>query len=101
MMCGNCGHKSFSIYTDNQGDLTVECDSCQSTTVITVESKIKLNWFTDNREGVPPPKKIVFKGWQKDFVMLTSWQTISTYSWIGEKLSPFLPSPTTEIGKSQ
>lgn len=51
MMCGNCGHKSFSIYTDNQGDLTAECDSCQSTTVITVESKIKLNWG-DKSEGI-------------------------------------------------
>ncbi len=44
MACGNCGHESFSIYTDKQGDLIAECNSCKSTTVITVTSKIKLNW---------------------------------------------------------
>lgn len=44
MACGNCGHESFSIYTDKQGDLIAECNSCKSTTIITVTSKIKLDW---------------------------------------------------------
>tara|TARA_Y100000588_G_scaffold48899_1_gene46030 strand:+ start:3217 stop:3405 length:189 start_codon:yes stop_codon:yes gene_type:complete len=44
MMCGNCGNKTFSIYIDEYEDLTAECDSCKSTTTITVQSKIKLDW---------------------------------------------------------
>jgi hypothetical protein len=44
MGCGNCGGESFGIYINDNGDLTAECNTCNSTTKITVRSKIHLDW---------------------------------------------------------
>lgn len=44
MRCGNCGGRLFSISSLENGDLIVECSTCESTTEVTVTSKISLEW---------------------------------------------------------
>ena len=51
MGCGNCGCESFAIYTSDNGDLAAKCNTCNSTTKITVKSKIHLDWG-DKSEGI-------------------------------------------------
>ena len=64
-------------------------------------SKINSRNLTGNREGVPPPKKIVFKGLPRAGVMAISWSNTSTYSAIAGLVSISVRLPKTEIGKSQ